>query len=197
MSKKAVIIASIVLVLLGAAVFGIVLLRSRTLADVPTAPQDVMAPQGSGGSSSETGGTGNLGSGSLGTGNLGSGSSGLGAAPAGPTSACGDGVCDSGESCRIDCGSAEEQFQGSVRFLNPSPTSVTVTWRTLTPSTGTVDYGETESYGSTVDSTTPSTSHEARLDLAPGRNYFFRIRVVEEDGTEREYGPLTYEASSS
>jgi len=198
MPKKLIIGISLALVLVGAVVLAVVFVRSRGLTEG--------APTVESGGSLE-GGTGSSG-GTLGSSNASGGSvrNQGGTAPqttqplrkGGP---CGDGICSEGEAswCDPDCGSEEERFRASVQASEVTPTSITIAWKTDTPSTGEVSYGATERYElGSASSKTPATTHAVKLQgLLAGRNYLLRLRVTMADGSVRELGPLNYETSGS
>jgi hypothetical protein len=57
-----------------------------------------------------------------------------------------------------------------------TPDSVTLVWRTATPSTARVEYGPTLEYGSSAESKLPTTDHALTLHrLTPGTEYFYRV----------------------
>lgn len=182
MSKKLIIGLSIGLVVLGTAVFGVVLLRSRVLSD--TRAPTVSPPQtpSSGGiTAPDT-----------------SGSASLTETPEvlAPALICGDGICSEGErNCSIDCGMGEDYFRSSVIIRPDTETSVTAMWKTKTASTGSLVYGKTPAASDgSEESTTPGTNHEVTLSgLDSGSNYYFGINVTESDGTTYQYGPYIYE----
>jgi len=194
MSKKLIIGISVALVLVGAIVLTVVLLRSRALSEE--------TPQGSGTEApGETGGPGGLGSSSTGTGTgtgtgttPGQGTTGTPSVPqAGP---CGDGVCSEGESpwCKPDCGSQDERFKGSIKGT-VSGTTITIAWATDAPSTGEVKYGKTSSYElGTLKSSTASKTHEVKLTgLTPGTPYYVRVIATQPGGQTLDSGELIFE----
>lgn len=187
MPKKLIIGISIALVVIGAAVFAVVLIRSRSLGtpETPGAPPATAPPP--------QGGIGTSGGIPSGTATPGTPASGTATPPqAGP---CGDGVCSEGESwCKPDCGSEEERFLGSIK-ADVTSTSIKISWKTDSPSTGTVSYGKTERYElGSLPSSTASRTHEVLIrGLSPGTNYFLRIQATEEDGDTHDSGPMNFE----
>lgn len=172
MPKKLIIGISLATVLLAAAIFAIVVLRSRALQEepVPGTGAAVPAAPSTGGppSSSVT-------------------------PQKGP---CGDGICSEGESwCASDCGTEEQRFEGSIVATEASATSIVIGWKTSKPSTGEVSYGLTDRYElGTAESQASATSHEVRLTgLAPGTMYLVRVRATDGDGKLWESAGLAFE----
>lgn len=181
--KKLIIGISLAVVLVAAAVFAVVLARSRALQE-ETSPVTGANETGT----SSSGGNGGLSSSTTG------GSTAPPTVPQGGP--CGDGVCSEGEAwCAPDCGTEEQRFEGSIVATEAAPTSITIGWKTSKPSTGEVSYGLTDRYElGTVKSVTLSTSHEARLTgLAPGAVYIVRVRATDEDGKLWESAGLAFE----
>lgn len=184
MSKKLIIGISVALVLIGAIVLTLAIVRSRSLGDE--------APLDGGDASTDVGGGGN-GLGGTTPQRPGTGASTPSTPQAGP---CGDGTCSEGEAwCTQDCGDAEQRFLGSIKTSEMKPTSFKILWTTDTPSTGEVSYGLTERYElGNVQDTAPAKTHAVLISgLSPGGGYFVRIRSTEEDGKVREAASLFFE----
>lgn len=66
------------------------------------------------------------------------------------------------------------------------PNTADINWTTDEPTFGRVEYGMTQSTGSTaVDSTDPKTSHRITLtDLLPGTTYYYRVIATDPSGNE-------------
>ncbi len=76
-------------------------------------------------------------------------------------------------------------------FQSVSPSSITetgatISWKTDEPTTGQVEYGETDKYGSkTAEDTKLSTSHSVTLTgLDPGTTYYFKVISKDASGNE-------------
>lgn len=180
MPKKLIIGISVALVLVGAVVLTVLLVRSRSLTE--EAPAD-----GGAAVNVQDGAAGGSGSAKP---PLGGSSTGQGATQATPQAGpCGDGVCSEGESwCKPDCGDAEEKFLGSIKTEDMTPTSFKLLWTTEKPSTGEVSYGTTDKYElGTIKATDAATTHSVQIrGLTAGGSYLVRVRVTEEGGTTRE-----------
>jgi peroxiredoxin len=74
----------------------------------------------------------------------------------------------------------------SVSSSSITETGATIAWETDEPTTGKVEYGTTEAYGSTAPpDTTLSTSHSVTLTgLAPGTTYYLRVTSTDAAGNE-------------
>lgn len=187
MSKKLIIGISVALVLVGAVVLTVAILRSKSLTE--ETPLD-------GGTSATDGGGAGLGSSTSVPGGTGTGQGGTSVETTPQAGPCGDGVCSGGESwCTQDCGGAEERFLGSITAIDVTSTSFKITWKTPTPSTGEVSYGTTAKYElGTVKSETPSLSHAVQIrGLSPGGGYVVRVRATEEGGLTHEAADLYFE----
>jgi len=188
MPKKLIIGISVALVLVGAVVLTVLIVRSRSLTDE--------APLDGGTTATEAGGAGGKLGGSTtvpGGSTPGQGTTTETVPQGGP---CGDGVCSEGESwCKPDCGSADERFLGSITAADVTSTSFKITWMTSTPSTGEVSYGLSDKYElGTVKSETPSESHAVLIrGLSPGSGYVVRVRATEEGGITHEAAQLYFE----
>jgi hypothetical protein len=189
MSKRLIIGISVALVLIGAVVLTVLLVRSRSLTD--ETPID-------GGTTTDGGtSTGGLGGTAVVPGGSTQGGQGTTATPTTPQAGpCGDGVCSEGESpwCKPDCGNKEERFLGSIKGT-VSGTTITIAWATEAPSTGEVKYGKTSSYElGTLRSSTAATTHEVKLTgLSPGTPYFVRVIATEPGGQTLDSGELIFE----
>lgn len=181
MPKKLIIGISVALVLVGAVVLTVLVIRSRSLVDETPIDGGTTTQQQPG----------------EGTGLGGGKAAGQGTTPEVPQAGpCGDGVCSEGESwCKPDCGDADERFLGSIKTAEMTPTSFKILWTTDTPSTGEVSYGTTERYElGTLQDAVPSTSHAVLIKgLSPGGSYLVRIRSTEEGGKVREAAGLFFE----
>jgi len=188
MSKKLIIAISAALVLIGAIVLTVLLVRSRALTD--EAPIDGGTTTDGGTSTGGLGGTGVV---PGGTNPGGQGTVATTTPQAGP---CGDGVCSEGESpwCKPDCGDKQERFLGSIKGT-VSGTTITVAWTTDAPSTGEVKYGKSSSYElGTLRSSTAATTHEVKLTgLSPGTPYYVRVIATEPGGQTLDSGELIFE----
>lgn len=181
MSKKLIIIISIVTVLIGAGVFGVILVRTRILSDSeglstsrPLTPQvdgEEAEPFPNDISNNE--------------------------ASFAPVYICGDNLCSEGEkNCSIDCGDGEAFFRSSLFTKSLSPTSVGVQWKTKESSTGILRYGTTTAVNEgQMESETPLTEHDLTVTgLTPGKTYYFSISVTEGD-SKYEYEPFIHESN--
>ncbi|MEK7546548.1 MAG: fibronectin type III domain-containing protein [Patescibacteria group bacterium] len=173
MPKKLIIGISAASVLVAAAAFAVVFVRSRALVGETSVDAGV-SPDGADEASEE-------------------GASAPSPAQAGP---CGDGVCSEGESwCKSDCGSEEDRFLGSIVATDVTPTSLTIGWKTSKPSTGEVSYGQTERYElGTARAASPSVTQEVRLTgLSPGVTYAVRVKATDADGKVWESDAMAFE----
>ncbi len=70
-----------------------------------------------------------------------------------------------------------------------TPTSQTIVWRTATPATSVVEFGETAQLGRSVEDTNTVLQHVVTLlDLRPDTTCFYRVRSA--DGTREGVSPL-------
>src|SRR5688500_1139968 len=116
MPKKLIIGISVALVLVGAVVLTVLLIRSRALREEGPIDGGTNVTDGTGAATGT--GTG-IGTGSGGPPTVPGSTGGSGtSSPAGPadeSGPCGDGICSQGESwCRPDCGNEEERFANSI-----------------------------------------------------------------------------------
>lgn len=113
---------------------------------------------------------------------------------AAPAIVCGDRVCDhpteDDQNCPADCLNAVPVVH-SVGYLQVSPTSINLNWRTNVPATCVVEYGETEKYGQQLPvETQPTFEHVATVEgLKAGALYYFRIQAQDAQG--RQFSAVT------
>ena len=75
-----------------------------------------------------------------------------------------------------------------AQFLTPplvtlTPTSATVTFTTCAPSVGTIDYGPTTSYGSTLSDMAATATHTFMLSgLLPSTTYYYKLVATDASG---------------
>lgn len=193
MSKKLIIGISLGLVLVGAVVLAVLLLRSRALTDEDPSASGVneTVPEAGTGSLGESGnpirGTQDIGTGVADTVPLGDPSS---------TPICGDGACSAGETqCTLDCGDKNQRFFGTVVMKDVTPTSFKIAWKTDSPSTGEVRWGLTPRHELGTAATKRSAlENDVQLTgISAGQSYFVYLKVVEEDGDTYEAGDLSFE----
>src|ERR1039458_6044633 len=92
---------------------------------------------------------------------------------------------------------AQAQFITSI-VATPSTTSATVAWTTCAASDSRVNYGTTASYGSSVYSATPVTSHSVNLTgLLGGVLYHYDVVSVDASGVQVQSADATFTTSGT
>lgn len=98
--------------------------------------------------------------------------------------------------------SYEPQLEATQRFVvkpylqSGTPDGMTVMWEASRPATGIVEYGDKLPYTQRTESSADGLIHKARITgLKPHANYFYRVRMVNPDGTEMLSEDLTFQTN--
>ncbi|MEM7311036.1 MAG: metallophosphoesterase [Planctomycetota bacterium] len=75
---------------------------------------------------------------------------------------------------------------------------ITVAWETSRPSTSSVRYGSTDATPESLASSTPTRLHAVRLEgLEAGKQYFYRVRSVDDQGRPLESDVLSFQTAAA
>jgi probable HAF family extracellular repeat protein len=80
----------------------------------------------------------------------------------------------------------------NVTASNLSLTGATISWNTNVPANSTVEYGYTDSYGSSVTTSALVTNHSITLNLLPDRIYHYRVISTTTTGQTATSGDQTF-----
>ncbi len=84
----------------------------------------------------------------------------------------------------------------NLAAINVTDTSATITWMTDENGNSTVDYGPTNSYGSTVSNATLTLNHALNIaGLSPNTTYHYRVRSRNGTGLQATSGDFTFKSN--